>query len=109
MKIIKGFALNRNFTNNAPGVISDIGELSTVGFSYAKEPHVYTSAIYPTLSLVHFPTGNSEVGTTTPIPDDQVDHVMRVISKVYEKSASSTRVIAPGIFLQYILDQLTTE
>lgn len=109
MNVIKGFALNRNFVNNAPGVVADIGELSSLGFTCAKEPRVYSSQTYPTISLVHFPSKNSGVGTSAPIPDNQKDHVLKVISKVYEKSLSNTSVMAPGEFVQYLLDQLGSE
>lgn len=106
MNIIKGFALNRLFVNNAPGVVADIGELSGVGFTFSKEPRVYSSQTFPTISLVHFPTKNSEVGTTSAIPTDQVEHILKVVNTVYTKSASSTSVIAPGEFLEDLINKL---
>jgi hypothetical protein len=109
MDIIKGFALNRNFINNTPGVVADIGELSTVGWTFAKEPRVYSSQTYPTISLVHFPTIGSGVGTSASIPDLQKDHILKVIAKVYEKSNSATIVFAPGAFIEYLLAQMGSE
>lgn len=109
MDIIKGFALNRNFINNTPGVVADIGELSTKGFTFVKEPRVYSSQTYPTISLVHFPSPGSGVGTSAAIPDGQKDHILKVINKVYEKSASATIVFAPGAFIEYLLAQMGSE
>lgn len=106
MNVIKGFALNRNFVNNAPGVVADIGELSPLGYTFAKEPRVYSSPTYPTLSLVHMPSKGSGVGYDAAIPDDQVAHIMQVINTIYTKSLSNTSVIAPGEFVQYLLDQM---
>lgn len=109
MNIIKGFALNRNFVNNAPGVVADIGELSTMGFTFAKEPRVYSSQTYPTISLVHFPTKGSDVGTTGAIPDDQKTHILKVMQKIYDRSAVNTGVIPPGAFIQYLQTQMPGE
>jgi len=108
MNVIKGFALNRNFVNNAPGVVADIGELSPLGYTFAKEPRVYSSPTYPTLSLVHMPSKGSGVGYTAAIPDDQVAHILQVINTIYTKSLSNTAVIAPGEFAQYLMDQMGT-
>ncbi|HEX9135747.1 MAG TPA: hypothetical protein VF905_02230, partial [Nitrospirota bacterium] len=109
MDIIKGFALNRNFINNTPGVVADIGELSTVGWTFAKEPRVYSSQTYPTISLVHFPTIGSGVGTSASIPDDQKEHILKVIGNIYDKSASATIVFAPGAFIEYLIAQMGAE
>lgn len=109
MNVIKGFALNRNFVNNAPGVVADIGELSTLGFTFSKEPRVYSSQTYPTISLVHFPSAGSTVGTDVAIPDDQRDHVLKVINTIYTKSLSDTSVIAPGEFVEYLITQMGSE
>lgn len=108
MNVIKGFALNRNFVNNAPGVVADIGELSSQGYTFSKEPRVYSSPTYPTLSLVHFPSAGSTVGTDAAIPDDQAAHILLVINNIYTKSLSNTSVIAPGEFAQYVMDQMGT-
>lgn len=109
MNVIKGFALNRNFVDNTPGVVADIGELSPLGFSFNKEPRAYSSQTYPTISLIHFPTASSGVGTTAPIPDAQRDHILKVINNIYFKSASETRIIAPGEFVEYLLSQMGSE
>lgn len=109
MNIIKGFALNRNFVNNAPGVVADIGELSTIGFTFAKEPRVYSSQTYPTISLVHFPTAGSGVGTAGAIPDDQKNHILKVTQKIYDRSSASTGPIAPGAFIEYLQNQMGAE
>lgn len=102
MNIIKGFAVNRSYINNNPGVVSDIGELSPIGFTYAKEPRIYSLQTYPTVSLVHFPTKGSEVGTQAPIPDNQRTHILKVIGAIYDKSLSVTAVIPPGDFLSHL-------
>lgn len=109
MNTIKGFALNRNFVNNAPGVVADIGELSTMGFTFAKEPRVYSSQTYPTISLVHFPTIGSDVGTAGAIPDDQRNHILKVSQKIYDRSAASTGNIPPGAFVEYLNNQMPGE
>lgn len=106
MNTIKGFALNRNFVNNAPGVVADIGELSQLGYTFAKEPRVYSSQTYPTLSLVHMPTNGSGVGYSAAIPDDQVAHILAVINNIYTKSLSNTNPIAPGEFVTYLQNQM---
>ncbi|BCM95095.1 putative virion stractural protein [Burkholderia phage FLC6] len=106
MNTIKGFALNRNFVNNAPGVVADIGELSQLGYTFAKEPRVYSSQTYPTLSLVHMPTKGSGVGFSAAIPDDQVAHILNVINNIYTKSLSNTNPIAPGEFVTYLQNQM---
>lgn len=106
MNTIKGFALNRNFVNNAPGVVADIGELSPLGYTFAKEPRVYSSQTYPTISLVHMPTNGSGVGSTAAIPDDQVAHILNVINNIYTKSLSNTTVIPPGDFVTYLQNQM---
>lgn len=102
MNLIKGFALNRNLINNTPGIVAEIGELSPVGFTFSKEPHVYSSETYPTVSLVHFPSKGSGVGTTAVIPADQVLHILKVMGAIYDKSNSSSLFIPPGEFLQYL-------
>jgi hypothetical protein len=109
MIIIKGFALNRNFINNAPGVVADIGELSTMGFTFAKEPRVYSSPTYPTISLAHFPTKDSELGTAEAIPDAQKNHILKVIGAIYDRSLSQSSVIAPGAFVEYLRVQMGAE
>lgn len=106
MNVIKGFAVYRSFVNNAPGVVADIGELAPLGYTFAKEPRVYSSLTYPTLSLVHFPSKGSGVGFDAAIPDDQRDHILQVANLIYQKSLSNTSVIAPGEFAQYIIDQM---
>jgi hypothetical protein len=106
MKIIKGFALNRNFVNNTPNVVSDYGELSTVGYTFAKEPRVYSSTTYPTLSLVHFPSAGSAMGTADAIPDTFKEHIIKVMNAVYSKTASGMIEFAPGEFIDYINSQM---
>lgn len=109
MKIIKGFALNRLLVDNAPGVVADIGELSGTGYTFCKEPRVYSSQTFPTISLVHFPTKASDVGTTAPIPDPYKDHILKVLQTIFAKSLSSTSVIAPGEFLEDLQSKMGTE
>lgn len=109
MNLIKGFALNRRFIDNAKDVVSEIGELSTMGFTFSKEPRVYSSQTFPTISLVHFPSKGSDTGTALPIPDAQANHVLKVINTIYLKSDSTTSFISPGEFLQYLLTQMPTE
>lgn len=109
MNLIKGFALNRRFINNTPNVVSGIGELSNLGFTFTKEPRVYSSQTFPTISLVHFPSKGSDVGTSAVIPDAQVQHILKVIDKVYQKSDSSTLFISPGEFLQFLLTEMPAE
>lgn len=106
MNIIKGFAINRSFVNNTPGVVADIGELSARGFTFAKEPRVYSSQTYPTISFAHFPSKGSDVGYTAQIPDDQRDHLLRVANTIYTKTLSTTAIIAPGEFVEYLQAQM---
>lgn len=109
MNIIKGFALNRNFYDNTPGVVAEIGELSTMGFTFSKEPRVYSSTSYATISLVHFPTSNSGVGTTAPIPDAQKEHILKVIALVYQLAVNAGGVLPPGAYAEYLVNQMGGE
>lgn len=109
MNIIKGFALNRTFIDNTPGVVAGIGELSTMGFTFSKEPRIYSSATYATISLVHFPSINSDVGYTAPIPDAQKDHILKVINAVYTRASLGNTVIPPGVFVEYLINQMGNE
>lgn len=106
MNVIKGFAQNRTFVNNTPGVVAGIGELSPRGYTFAKEPRPYFSPTFPTISLIHMPSKGSGVGFDAQIPDDQRDHILTVINTIYQKSLSNTTVFPPGDFLQYLLQQM---
>lgn len=106
MDIIKGFAINRTFVDQTPGVVADIGELSARGFTFAKEPRVYSSQTYPTISFAHFPSKDSGVGFNAAIPDAQRDHILKVAAAVYTKSLSTTGIVAPGEFVDYVQTQM---
>lgn len=106
MKIIKGFALNRAFIDNARDVVAGIGELDGVGFTYAKEPRVYSDSGYPTVSVVHFPSALSDVGVEDALPSTDSSQLLRVAQAVYNRTMSTTGVIAPGEFTQAVLGEL---
>jgi hypothetical protein len=107
MNIIKGFALNRAYFDNTHKVVSNIGELSSLGFTASKEHPVYSNLVTPTISLVHFPTKDSDVGFESELPKAQVDHVIAVASAVYALTAINAGVpTAPGQFADAVIQAM---
>lgn len=106
MKIIKGFALNRAFIDNNRDMVAGIGELDGVGFTYAKEPRVYSDSGYPTVSVVHFPSALSDVGVDTALPDTDKSQILKVAQAVYNRTMATTGVIPPGDFTQAVIGEL---
>lgn len=71
MKILKGFVTIQSLLSNTPGTISSIGELSNMGYSYAKDIGEYTDPNvegYRLLAMHSFETGVGKIG----IPQDMV-------------------------------------
>lgn len=71
VKILKGFVTIQSLLSNVPGTISPIGELSNMGYSYAKDIGEYTNANvegYRLLAMHSFETGVGKIS----IPQDMV-------------------------------------
>lgn len=109
MNIIKGFGLKRSLYIHTPGTVAGIGELSGVGFTFSKEPRVYSNTVDTTISLAHFPSKDSDVGYDSPIPDAQRDHVLKVIGAVYDKMLSSPNApVSPGEYVTAVVAVMGT-
>lgn len=107
MNIIKGFALKRALVNNNPNEVAPVGELSSIGYTFSKEPRGYSNTVDPTISFIHFPSVDSDVGYEAPIPDAQRDQILRVIGVIYDKMlGSGTVVINPQDFANEVINQL---
>lgn len=107
MNIIKGFALNRAFFDNSPGVVSNIGELASIGFTFTKEHPVYSDQGYPTISFVHFPSPASDVGVEQPLPQAQTDQVLKVCTAIYDLTRLKVgQVVTPGEFVEAVNQSL---
>ena len=102
MLAIKGFASNSAFTNNTPGAIHRIGEVSTQSLSFSRERGMY---IAPTLSNITFhalTTMQDDVKIQLDVPTR--DFVLAVITEVYAKSRTGQE-----LYVDTLINDLLTK
>lgn len=67
MYYLKAFGQFSALTNNALGVISNLGELSTNSLTFTRERTEHVDASYPGLTLVAFSSKDSSISSPTPV------------------------------------------
>ena len=101
MYVLKSFISHALFANNNPGVVSQIGELSTQSLTYSKEIGSYTSSTSPNLTLVSFKSAlDTTQITVAPI---FADHVLDVAKFIYDKSISTNILFDTDTMLSSLL------
>lgn len=83
MYYLKAFGQFSALTNNALGVISNLGELSTNSLTFTKERTEHTDIAYPGLTLVAFSSKDSSISSPTPVSTSFQVRSLEMMSTVY--------------------------
>lgn len=100
MYILKGFASHAALTNNTPGIVAKIGELSTKALTYSREKGTFTHADKPNLTLTSFISANDN--TIIQVPTLFEDHVLDVINYLYTKILNSNGMLSADLLLEAV-------
>jgi len=103
---LKCFAVNENLISNVPNLVHPIGELSSFGTTFSKEPRTYTNIIHPNIDIIHFPHKYNQLGYNEAIPQNQVDQLIEVSNHIYTRMLSGTGVLSVGDFTSYLTAQM---
>lgn len=98
---VKAFAINGAIVSNQPKVVSAIGELSPMSFTYTKSPGYYTNESYKNLELVTFLCNNNDAEVA--LPADFVTHILDFCSRVYGIGTSGVAPQTPGDWASQLL------
>lgn len=101
MFVLKAFATHDLFINNTPGIVSNIGELSTRSMTYSRDKGTYKSANFPESSLVTFTSADN--GSPVQLTSNLVDEVAIITKYIYNRSISVQGVIYRDELLQYLI------
>jgi hypothetical protein len=97
---LKAFASNAIFTNNTPGIIAGIGEISPQSLTYARERGLYADAIIaPGISVISFLSAMN--GVKQRMAKNVSEHVLDVVKFVYTKILNTAGTL--------YIDQLTND
>lgn len=100
---LKGFVRIKALMNNAYGVISTLGELSTYAMTFTKERGEYENDLYPELTFISFSSKRTDTGVTT-VPPQYADLILNVINHAYNYSKSFSGTITNGDILNHIIN-----
>lgn len=100
---LKGFVRIKALTNNAYGVISTLGELSTYAMTFTKERGEYENSLYPELTFISFSSKRSDTGVTS-VPPQYADQILNVINHAYNFSRNFSGVVTNGDILNHIIN-----
>ena len=78
MKSVQGFVSISQYINNTPGVVSPIGELSTLARTYSKESGQYRDDVAPGYVLTTFKVADSFSGVEVPVGTDQAKIILDI-------------------------------
>lgn len=87
MYVIKGFATHAAFTNNTPGSIHPIGELSQYSKSFSKDVGLYISPVADNIQLNAYLTQNN--GVNIQLSEDHKTKVLTIIKAIYARTISA--------------------
>lgn len=82
MYSLKGFIKLKTLVNNAPGIVSALGELSTLSLTYSKEKGEYESNTYPDVKLISFSSKDSSSGVLS-VSSQFSEHVLGIAQHLY--------------------------
>jgi hypothetical protein len=88
-KSLKGFVIINSLLSNTAGTISPLGELSTCGMTFTKEPSEYESATVPGYRLFGLKSFDTNVGAVAAAPA-LVDQVLGMVAEAYEYVTTQT-------------------
>lgn len=106
MLVLKAFAANSFFTNNQPGVVSAIGELSTMSMTFSRERGFYKSPIAPDVSLITFTCADN--GTKVQLSTNTVTEIYNILNYIYGLSQSTAGIVYRDQILQYLVTTYAT-
>lgn len=103
MKIFKAFANIGALTDNAPGVVAPVGELSKLSLTFVKENTLHVSVDYPEEVLVGF--GYKVDGVITPVPAVTANDALKAVNWVYLQARLNAFTEAKDSFQQKFITQ----
>ena len=101
MYTFKGFVTNALFTNNARGVVSPIGEISTQSLTFAKDKGFYNLESMPDLGIVSFVSNLDSAPMV--LTTDIITHILTIIKYAYDKSYNTVGQIYADELLNELL------
>jgi hypothetical protein len=98
VKIFKAFAHIGALTDNAPGVVAPVGELSKLSLTFVKENTLHGSIDYPEEVLVGF--GYKEEDVVKPVPDATAYDSLKAVNWVYLQARLNAFTEVKDVFQQ---------
>jgi hypothetical protein len=102
MHVLKGFVTHSMMANNTPGIVAQIGEISTQSMTYAREKGLYRSDGAPNLTLVSFLS--KQDGNVVTVGNDLADHTLLIAKYIYDKAINSTVTLYADQLLSDLFD-----
>jgi hypothetical protein len=88
-KSLKGFVIINSLLSNTAGTISPLGELSTWGMTFTKEPSEYESVTVPGYRLFSLKSFDTNIGAVAAAPA-LVDQVLGMVAEAYDYVTTHT-------------------
>lgn len=107
MFVLKAFAANAQYTNNALGVVNAIGEISTQSLTYARDKGQYRGAVSSDITLITFTAAQDN--TAVVLTQAMSDHVIGVVKGVYDYITAHPGLIAADQLLAYLLTTFSAD
>lgn len=108
MYALKGFILNKDFSDNTPGIVAKIGEISPISTTFSREKGVYRVPAAPLVSLMSF-TSKTDIESTVVVPNDIRDQVLVIANHAYSMTLSQSTVFDPADFFNSITTMFGSE
>lgn len=103
MNIFKAFAHIGALSDNAPGVVAPVGELSKLSLTFVKENTLHVSADFPEETLVGFSYKEDDV--VKPVPAQTAYESLKAVNWVYIQAKLGSFTEIKDVFQQKFITQ----
>lgn len=104
MYILKGFMVMQSLSNNDPGMIAQIGELSTYSKTFTKELGHYSRDEYPAVDMMSFYSHREGVGDIK-VPVVYQDTLLEMSQWLYTNAVGGLFDVSKSNFLSLFLSE----
>lgn len=104
MYTVKGFLVNALFTNNTPGPVSAIGEISAQSMTYSELQGTYTMNSIPNLTFISFLSADDVNGPET-VPTAIFQQILQVAAYTYQQTLQGQAIVTASQLLSALLNQ----
>ena len=106
MFVLKAFATDSSFFNNAPNASNVIGSISTQSLTYSQNKGYYVSNVDTDIELITFTSAMNNLPYQ--LVQDLVDQIISIISFIYKASISAGSQLYSDVLLNNLISTFAT-